>query len=457
MSTESNILDAIDFYHDLCTPARATATWEALTEGQRAGNLFFGDRPLLSVLRPHFFSRAEWAFVKGASTLLVEAFNKVYAAMMANPALRQQVHLTPEEEYLVHLDTGYDTPVPTARLDSFFSHDYTLQYLEYNAESPAAMAYGDVLAELFLQTPLMQAFQERYAVRPLYARHHALDVILNIYYQWRGNRQALPTMAIVDWKGVPTTSEFHLFRDYLGQHGITVVIVEPDDLEYRKGVLYAGGAGGGLAIDFVYKRVLSTELLQRYGLDHPIIDALADGKICMMNPFTCKLLHKKASLAVVSDERNAYLFDDSERAAIDAHIPWTRVVEERKTLFHGQEVDLLPFCVQNQDKLVLKPNDEYGGKGVLIGWETDAATWENALRSALDDPSIVQEKVKIAYEDYPALDTAGNVVIAQRLVDSDPFVFHGQRIDGCLTRLSTVTLLNVTAGGGSTIPTFVVD
>jgi hypothetical protein len=27
-------------------------------------------------------------------------------------------------------------------------------------------------------------------------------------------------------------------------------------------------------------------------------------------------------------------------------------------------------------------------------------------------------------------------------------------VDGCLTRLSTEPLLNVTAGGGSTVPTF---
>ena len=30
-------------------------------------------------------------------------------------------------------------------------------------------------------------------------------------------------------------------------------------------------------------------------------------------------------------------------------------------------------------------------------------------------------------------------------------------LDGCLTRLSTAALLNVTAGGGSTVPTFVVE
>jgi hypothetical protein len=30
-------------------------------------------------------------------------------------------------------------------------------------------------------------------------------------------------------------------------------------------------------------------------------------------------------------------------------------------------------------------------------------------------------------------------------------------MDGCLTRISTEALLNVTAGGGSTVPTMVVE
>jgi hypothetical protein len=66
---------------------------------------------------------------------------------------------------------------------------------------------------------------------------------------------------------------------------------------------------------------------------------------------------------------------------------------------------------------------------------------------------VVQEKVEIAYEPYPAL-VDGQLVIGQRLVDSDPFLF-GTEVDGSLCRLSTVTLLNVTAGGGSTVPVFV--
>jgi hypothetical protein len=51
----------------------------------------------------------------------------------------------------------------------------------------------------------------------------------------------------------------------------------------------------------------------------------------------------------------------------------------------------------------------------------------------------------------------GKLVFADRIVDTAPFVFGGGYADGCLTRVSTAQLVNVTAGGGSTVPTFVVE
>ncbi|MBI3957674.1 MAG: hypothetical protein HY328_02605, partial [Chloroflexi bacterium] len=254
--------------------------------------------------------------------------------------------------------------------------------------------------------------------------------------------------------GVPTTSEFHLFVDYFARQGIAAVICSPDETEFRDGVFYANGA----AVDFVYKRVLISELLQKYGLKHPIVYALEAGAICVMNPFTCKLLHKKASFAIAGDERNAHLLTPAEREAIHAHVPWTRLIEERTTLDReGNPIDLLPWASQNRAHLVLKPNDEYGGKGVHIGWETDQSVWDTALYNALEEPAIVQERAVIAYEDFPTMGGDGSLAIAQRLVDCDPFLFHGQDVTGCLTRLSSVTLLNVTAGGGSIVPVYVVE
>jgi uncharacterized circularly permuted ATP-grasp superfamily protein len=119
-------------------------------------------------------------------------------------------------------------------------------------------------------------------------------------------------------------------------------------------------------------------------------------------------------------------------------------------------VELVPFVLRGRERMVLKPNDDYGGAGIVLGWTVDAATWERAVGDALARPSIVQERVEIQSEPYPNV-VDGHVVFADRMMDTAPFVCHGDYAEGCLTRLSTAALLNVTAGGGSTVPTFVVE
>ncbi len=449
---------ATTHYHDLSmTGTLAQDSWSIMSPGMKERNLYFGERPLCTVLRPFFHTEETYRWLSERTSLILSVFRKATEMMLADKHLRAQVGLTPDEEVLVRLPTGYKTNIPTARLDSFFTREkgdkYTLNYIEFNGESPAGMAYNDVLAGLFLDTPLMQKFQEYYTVKSLDVRAHAQEALLRIYEQWRGGRDKLPDIAIVDWTGVPTTTEFKLFQQFFAKSEIETSICDPEDMDFHKGKLYAAGRH----VDFVWKRVLTTELLRKYRLDHPLIEAAKAGAVCIANPFNCKLLHKKASFAVVSDERNAHLFSDSERAAVRLHIPWTRVIEERRTLdHHGKTIDLLPWSSQHKDHLVLKPNDEYGGKGVLIGWETDQHTWDMALAGASEEPSIVQERAVIAYEDFPTVDEQGNVTVSERLVDCDPFLFHGDTVGGCLVRLSTVTLLNVTAGGGSVIPAFIV-
>jgi len=143
-------------------------------------------------------------------------------------------------------------------------------------------------------------------------------------------------------------------------------------------------------------------------------------------------------------------------AAIERYIPWTRILEERHTLYKGQRVDLLPFLAIHKDEFVIKPNDEYGGKGVVLGWEVDSDEWETVLKTALIEPFIVQKRVPLPKIPYASW-VEDRVEIYDRMIDTNPFIWYGNYVDGCLTRLSTVDLLNVTAGGGSVVPTFVVD
>jgi hypothetical protein len=385
--------------------------------------------------------------------VVLAAFDKIYRFALEDAAFRSQFGLFDWEERLVQHDPGYRDPSPLSRLDTFFVTERGgLRLTEYNAETPAGAGYNDALTEIFYGLPVMSEFLHRFDVRPLPARHSTLNALKDAYQHWAGGRREAPRIAIVDWREVPSYSEFLLFEEYIRSQGLQCVIADPREVEYHNGRLMAGN----FTITLVYKRVLINELIERGGLDQPLIRAVLDGAVCMVNPFRSKILHKKASLAVLCDERNAHLFTSREAEAIAAHIPWTARVEERHAQYHGRQIDLIPFILERREDLVLKPNDEYGGKGIVLGWETDPASWERAIQTALNELYIVQERVAVPIEPYPSF-INGRVELIDRLLDSNPFVFYGDYVDGCLTRLSTQSLLNVTAGAGSTVATFLVD
>jgi hypothetical protein len=448
---------AIADYHALLDRDMAQSTQQQLTDVQRERNLFFGERPLVSVLRPRMLTAEQYAMLQRACGLVAAAASTLGHAMIDEPALREGLALTPGEEALIAMHPGYAEPSAHSRMDTFLTIDgRSLQFVEYNAESPAAIAYEDVLSEVFVDLPAMRSFAERYRISPIPARHRLLETLLGAWREFGG--AGSPTIAIVDWKGLPTHSEFLLFQRYFRDPGVEALICSPDELRYRDGKLVAAIDGAQTPVDLVYKRVLTSEFLMHYGdaaLDHPLVQAYAAGKLCMVNSFRAKLLHKKSIFALLTDDSLQERFSAEQRAAIARHVPWTRLVRDGHSTYQGEPIDLLEFARANQERLLLKPNDEYGGKGIVIGWETDADAWASALKDALESPFVVQERVEIAYEDYPAM-VDGQLEIGRRLVDSDPFLF-GSEVAGCLTRLSTVTLLNVTAGGGSTVPTFIIE
>ncbi len=415
--------------------------------------LYFGTRDILTVLRPRFLTTEQYHFLQSAIRAVMPAFDKAYRAALADEKIRAQFYLNAWEERTVREPFGYQEPSPSARMDSFYLPDEGIvQLTEYNAEIPAGQGYTDVLSELFFGLRVMGEFQKQYEVRPLPTRNQMLHALLDSYRQWGGTTR--PNIAILDWREVPTYSEFVLFKEYFASQGYNAEIVDPRACEYKNGKLVADG----FEINLVYKRVLISELVERgdLGLNHPVIRAVRDNAVCMVNPFACKILHKKASLAVLTDERNQHLFTTEEWHALQRFVPWTRVLQERKTIYNGETIDLLPFLAQNKDEFVVKPNDEYGGKGVVLGWTVSQSEWETILRERLQEPTIAQKRVVLPEEPYPSF-VDGDVKIYDRMLDTDPYLWYGNYMSGSLCRLSTAALLNVTAGGGSTVPTFVIE
>lgn len=446
------IQEAIDLYHSLLEGEAALEAHLALQAGLRARGLFFGERPLCRVLRPHFYLLDQWLYLQRETELVLSAFAKAHTACMESEQYREQLGLEPYEEQLFALDRGIDVPWTTSRLDAFFQPEtLKLSFVEYNAETPAGIGYGDLLAEAFLELEPMKRFQQYYHMEHFPGLGHLLGAILHGYRQWGGQQN--PQIAVVDWSDVPTHNEHEITAAYFERNGFRSIVTDPRQMEYRAGALWAGD----FRVDLIYKRVLISELIHRMGIDNPIVQAVRDRAVLMTNSLSAKLMAKKASLALLSDSQNAHLFSDAERAAIDSHIPWTRYVSDRKTIYDGREVDLLTFIADHRDRLVLKPNDEYGGKGVVIGWEATAEEWHSAMQDALVNPYVAQERVHIVFRDFPMLLDNGLLDISPRYVDANPYVFYGKTVGGVLTRLSSAALLNVTAGAGSVVPMFVLQ
>jgi hypothetical protein len=438
---------AADDYHRLLTDERGLREeLEAhFFERMRAAKLTFGGRVLCPFPRPNFVSPAAYEEIRSVCRGIFRAIEKAEQAL--GPQLWDRVDLTPEERTLVAIDPGYRRSSPTSRLDSFLTTS-AYQFVELNAESPAGIAYNEVLVDIFLELPIMRRFQERWQLRRFHARERLLETLLGCYRE-AGGRSERPSIAIVDYEEVPTRTEHHLFREFFESQGYPALVCDPRHLSYEGGRLRHQGR----AIDIVYKRLLVNEFIERIDSLGALLQAARERAVTLVNPFRCKPIHKKAIFAVLTDEELSGLFTTEEQAAIAAHVPWTRRVAEGHTLRDGRRLDLPLYIRDNRERLVMKPNDEYGGKGVFIGWEMSDTEWDQALTQALAASYVVQEKVELLRQSFPEL--APELRFRDLVVDLDPFVFDGE-VEGFLTRLSSTSLANVTSGGGQ-VPAFLVE
>ncbi len=442
---------AIDYYHELLVKDEyLSSTQQILQEAAENRHLAFGKRPVCSVLRPYFIDQPTYNFVHNAAQLVSTGINLLGQRLMADDELRKQLDLTPEEEIIIKFDNKYGAPDVSGRLDGFLSSEGDFNFVEYNAESPGGLAYGDELSDTFNKMPIMQKFSETYSLKTFAIRKKVFEALLLAYQHWGG--KGLPNIAIVDWRGVSTYGEFLLSKEYFEQHGCQVKIVDPDELEYRNNKLFVED----FPIDLIYKRVIIGEFLNKFRLNHPMIEAVRNNDVCIANALQVQMLYKKSCFALLSDPIYHEIYPIEVINALLKHIPWTRKVRECKTVYKNNVVDLVDFIVTNQNQLVLKPNGEYGGKGVMLGWESSSEEWSETLKIALSNSYVVQERVPLGQELYPSM-IYGKLNFSERFLDLDPYVWNGKYIEGCGIRLSKLSLLNVTAGGGSATPMFIID
>ncbi len=412
----------------------------------------FRGEPMPTLLKPNFISRKQTSLLARSVERMSGILDKFVRFYLYNREVRDIMKFPEQENELFFVDPGHRHSIAIARLDAFLN-DYSVKFLEFNCDSPAGIAYSDVLEQGFHEIFRDFNFLENWKLRSLRRQDLLLISLLRCYAQFRSGRPGMPekpVIGIVDWKDVSTYSEFLLHAEYFSRRGYESLIASPQDFSVRNG----GAWVGDRQVHLVYRRVITRELIARREEAPGFIESVKRRLVCCCNPFRSCIVGNKKVLSLLIKPRFQEIYTKSELRTIGETIPWTEILADRQALYGDRKVDLGDFVLKNRSHLVLKPANMYGGKDVHIGKETDPGTWEKIMNNHIHDESwVVQEYVNIPREPYP--ETGPPLRMKNKYVNINPFSLLGA-YSGTITRISDHPVINVSAGGGL-VPTFTAE
>jgi hypothetical protein len=419
--------DAIARYHKLLEqPSYRETGWaEQFQEEMRQRHLADSGRLLAPVLRPHFVTRRQFDSLVRLSSQLAEILDRLEAIAFASPPLLQRLHMLPAEKMLAAIPHGYPRAGVTASMDANLSNG-SLFVQGVDACKPAGLVYSNVLADLFLELPLVKEFKRgRYKLSKLGGPKTLLQAIQSSYRQFGGKNK--PAIAVVELgqeansNSAGSSTEGRMLAESLSQLGATVRLVPPELLEYSGAKLHSGD----FTIDLVFRRILTREILTRWDLSHPLLRAYRDRAVCVVNSFRAEFAQRRALFDLLTDESVTAALPSADRKLIRSSIAWTRVVSHRKTTHADKEIDLPEFILSQRERLALLPNEDASDQRAYIGAEMTPAAWDRALKLALRTPYVVQERALPARESFP-LFQYGEFKMKEAEVTVHPHVLNGE-------------------------------
>jgi len=262
------------------------------------------------------------------------------------------------------------------------------------------------------------------------------DAVLGMFEaEWLAQRpnRKLHRIAIVDDN--PQAQflypEFVLAQRLFERSGIDAVIVDPRDLRYSAGVLWADGE----PVDLVYNRLVD------FALDDPahrtLRDAYVDGAVVLTpNPRNHALLADKRNLTVLSDTAALRAIGASEDAiaALNAGIP--------RTVFVTRENgDALWEARKN---LFFKPSTGHGSKAVYRGDKVTKSVWQDIVAGCYVAQDIIAPSERTIAVDG---------VNTQRKLDVRLYTYAGETLLAA-ARLYQGQTTNFRTPGGGFAPVF---
>ncbi|ADB34727.1 hypothetical protein Kfla_5722 [Kribbella flavida DSM 17836] len=311
--------------------------------------------------------------------------------------------------------------------------------LEMNMGSTVGGVDNTVLNAAMLQHPFIAEFVD---ANGLTYRDTMTEVARTILTEAKVPSGVRPVMAIADFPDSYPELEriLHKSAAMLAPLGIDALPCPVDALEYRDERIWLGDR----QIDVVFRLFMIEDVLKPGAVEllEPVLQAAERGHVAIFTPLDAELYGSKGALALLSDEAYRDRYPADELAALDRILPWTRMVRSGPVTVDGERIDLEQYALANREELVLKPTALHGGDGVLLGWQTEPDVWAAKLSEAMDNPWVLQRRIRPVPEVFPTDDGTeewllswGAILVSDGL---GGFLVRGsQQLDGDVVNMST--------------------
>jgi len=431
------------------TPHLPVPAAQARTDASRLRQLFgarnikYGRWTYTCELAPARLSAAERAMIAAASEAVVHAADMVTNFIVAHPQWHTHYCFDPAFWRLVLLESGYGMNIPCARFDAVL-HDGRFSFIELNTDGCSAMSNVDGMHAAYME---VCGAQPAYGLQQMqYDRvvPRVLETLLECYARFRQSSPAAglpaePVAAIFDLPGEPTHWEFTAMKEALEARGIRAHIVTPGEAAFDGRTLTFRGQ----PVHLIYRRMLGSDYAEHFDQLAPVSAAFAARRVCMVGALRSQIAFSKRLFAFFHDPLMQQLLPPELLTAVQNHVPWTALLRPGRAMYHGEDVDLLPFVRAHRELFVIKPCVSKLGYGIVQGRFVDQQTWNSGIEQALPHDFIVQEFVELPTAQFPAPDDPESVTT--RYVHLGPYVFGG-KFCGILGRTCADPLLSLRTG-----------
>ncbi len=356
---------------------------KASLEAIEASDAWVHGAPVAFSYVPNLFNKDDMDYLQKVCTTTHTILSKVIRHYLDDVSYRELFCFPKEVERLICLPCAYSELLPMGRFDIFLDEkDGSFKFCEFNTDGSGAMSRDLLVSEAMMQTETFERFAQNHKVE----RFELFDSWVEAFMKsFREDPCYVPnpTVCVTDFKESGVFSDFNRFIDAFKKAGVDARFVDVRSFVFDGEHLI--DPSDNTVINAIYRRSVTSEILQHPGECDALINAVEAGKVCLIGHFRTNVVHSKMVNVALFDPRTREFLTDEEWEFIQAHVPATyRLRHDTKDL----DIDEVKA---NKDAWIIKPEDDYGASGVYPGVDFDQKRWEELVDANTDRSYIAQE------------------------------------------------------------------